>query len=444
MKLEFTRKININILTINFFINNPNASDNDSAKHLLFNLDEKAIFYSTKKAVHKISDHLENNEICISLNNIDNKYKLLILQLIAKQLYTFHKYKSDKSDKSDKSELYIYVFDYESNKNLINNIIHQINITNINRDFQNEPANIINPETFCTYAMKLLGKHKHLKTKIINNQDLKKQGFNLIYEMGKASVNKPKFMNIYYIQNQKYKTICLIGKGVCFDLGGVDIKKSNENLLSMKADKTGGCTVISLIKYIIESKLKINIIGLIPLIENVISGSSVLPGNIITSYSGKTVEITNTDAEGRIIMADAFSFSETLKNIDYIIDLATLTGSAEEYHCDTSAAIYTTNKSLQDIIEKIGEEVGDRIYSLPNWPEYVADIKSNVANVKNSYFKNCKKSGAFMASMFLSYFVPIKLRDKWVHFDITNNYDKYSNANTTILLINLITKICEF
>ena len=437
MKLEFTRKVNINHLLIKFCIDSSNSSDNNN----LFNLDTKAMFYSTKKAAQKIADYLEINkphEICISLSNIDNKYKLLILQLIAKQLYVFHKYRTDRTSGTD---LCIYVYDDESNKNLINHIIHQINITNINRDFQNEPANIINPETFCTYAMKLLGKHKHLKINVLNNQDLQNQGFNLIYEIGKASINKPKFMNIYYIQNPKYKTICLIGKGVCFDLGGVDIKKGDEHLVDMKADKTGGCTVIALIKYIIESKMKINIIGLIPLIENVISGNSVLPGDIIKSYSGKTVEITNTDAEGRIIMADAFGFSETLKNIDYIIDLATLTGSAEEYHCDTSAIVYTTNLDLQNIIEKLGEEVGDRIYSLPNWPEYVADIKSNVANVKNSYFKNCKKSGAFMASMFLSYFVPEKLRDKWVHFDITHRFDKYSNGNTTILLINLLNRL---
>ena len=436
MKLKFTKKININNFVINFF------TDNNDSKHLSFKLDVKAIFYSTKKAAQKIANYLEIhklNEIYISLSNIDNKYKLLILQLIAKQLYVFHKYKTDTAATSE--ELIIHVFDHESNKNVINHIIHQINITNINRNFQNEPSNIITPETFCTYAMKLLGKHKNLKVKILNNQDLQKQGFNLIYEMGQASVNKPKFMNIYYIQNPKYKTICLIGKGVCFDLGGVDIKKGDEHLVYMKADKTGGCTVVSLIKYVIETKMKINIIGLIPLIENVISGNSVLPGDIIKSYSGKTVEITNTDAEGRIIMADAFGFSETLKNIDYIIDLATLTGSAEEYHCDTSAAVYTTNAFLQDMIEQLGEEVGDRIYSLPNWPEYVADIKSNVANVKNTYFKNCKKSGAFMASMFLSYFVPEKLRDKWVHFDITNSYDNYSNGNTTILLINLLNRL---
>ena len=440
MKLEFTRKVNLNHLLIKFCINNasPNANNN------LFNLDTKAMFYSTKKAAQKIADYLDFNklnEICISLSNIDNKYKLLILQLIAKQLYVFHKYRTDRTDRNSGKDLCIYISDYESNKKLINHIIHQINITNINRDFQNEPANIINPETFCTYASKLLGKHKNLKINVLNNQDLQNQGFNLIYQMGKASVNKPKFMNIYYIQNPKYKTICLIGKGVCFDLGGVNIKKGTEDLVSMKGDKSGGCSVIALIKYIIESKIKINIIGLIPLIENVISGNSVLPGDIIKSYSGKTVEITNTDAEGRIIMADAFGFSETLKNIDYIIDLATLTGSAEEYHCDTSAVVYTTNLDLQNIIEKLGEEVGDRIYSLPKWPEYVADIKSNVANVKNAYFKNCKKSGAFMASMFLSYFVPEKLRDKWVHFDITHNFGKYSNANTTILLINLLNRL---
>ena len=362
MKLEFTRKVNPNHLLIKFCINNaiPNANNN------LFNLDTKAMFYSTKKAAEKIADLIDvqkQNEICIYLSNIDNKYKLLILQLIAKQLYVFHKYRTDRTDRTDRTggeDLCIYISDHESNKKLINQIIHEINITNINRDFQNEPANIINPETFCTYAIKLLGKHKHLKTKILSNQDLQNQGFNLIYEMGKASINKPKFMNIYYIQNPNYKTICLIGKGVCFDLGGIDIKKGDEHLVDMKGDKTGGCTVVSLIKYIIESKMKINIIGLIPLINNVISGNSVLPGDIIKSYSGKTVEITNTDAEGRIIMADAFGFSETLKNIDYIIDLATLTGSAEEYHCDTSAVVYTTNSVLQDIIEKLGEEVGYR------------------------------------------------------------------------------------
>ena len=261
MKLEFIKKINLNHLLINFFTNNASSNSSDN-KHLLFNLDSKAMFYSTKKAAQKIADYLDinkQNEICISLSNIDNKYKLLILQLIAKQLYVFHKYRTDcKNRKSvmDRTDLCIYVYDDESNKNLINHIIHQINITNINRDFQNEPANIINPETFCTYAMKLLGKHKHLKINVLNNQDLQNQGFNLIYEIGKASINKPKFMNIYYIQNPKYKTICLIGKGVCFDLGGVDIKKGDEHLVDMKADKTGGCTVIALIKYIIELKMK--------------------------------------------------------------------------------------------------------------------------------------------------------------------------------------------
>jgi leucyl aminopeptidase len=404
---------------------------------IFFQLDEKAIFYSTKKIAIKLATYNDKN-ICICLSNIDNKYKLLILQLIVKYLYSFNKYKNNKSGNTEQ----ILIKDDNENKALIEDIIHQINITNINRDFQNEPANKIYPETFCKYASNLLGKNKHLKIKILNDKDLKKQGFNLIYDIGKASINKPRLMIVNYIQNPKYKTICLIGKGVCFDLGGANIKAGNSHLPQMKADKTGACTVVLLIKYIIESKMKLNIVGLIPLVENVISGNLALPGNIIKSYSGKSVEVTDIDAEGRLIIADALGFSDTLKNIDYVIDLATLTGGAGHYHCDISAVIYTINKELKNIVDEIGEEVGDRIYSLNGWPEYVDVIKSNVADVKNLYFHECPNSGTFTAAMFLSYFVPKHLQNKWVHFDICHNFTKnLSNGNTTILMINLLKRL---
>ena len=437
MLLKFVKKCELkdDIVHIYFIFCDKQKLPNVSNKLVSFKLDENAMFYSTNKAAKQISN-LNTDKICISLSNIDNKHKLLILQLIAKQLYTFNKYKTDK-DRFDNQV--IFIVDKDSNKILLEDIIHQINITNINRDFQNEPANKIYPETFCKYAIKLLGKNKHLKTVVLDDHQLKKQGFNLIYDMGKASVNKPRFMSIYYTPNPKYKTICLVGKGVCFDLGGTDIKPGDSNLFRMKSDKSGGTTVISLIKYVIESNMKINIVGLIPLIENVISGEGVLPGDIIKSYSSKTVEITDTNAEGRLLLADAFGFIEMLKGIDYVIDLATLTGAAESYHCDTSAVIYTTNKGLKNTVEEIGEEVGERIHSLPGWSEYVDVVKSNVANVKNLYYEGCKNNGAFTAAMFLSYFVPKHLQNKWVHFDITHSYTgSYSNGNTTILMINLL------
>lgn len=416
-----------------------NKIKTDQGQVVFFQLDEKAMFYSTNKMAKKLAN-FNNRNICICLSNIDNKYKLLILQLIVKHLYSFNKYKTGKSDNT--SVEHIYIKDDNENKILIEDIIHQINIANINRDFQNEPANKIYPETFCTYAVNLLGKNKHLKIKILDDKDLKKQGFNLIYELGKASVNKPRFMIVNYIQNPKYKTICLIGKGVCFDLGGANIKEGGPKLVEMKTDKVGGCTLISLIKYVIESGMKINIIGLVPLIENIISGNLVLPGDIIKSFNGKTVEITNSNAEGRAIMADAFGFSDTLKNIDYIFDMATLTSAAESYHCDTSAAIYTTNTELKNMMEDISQEVGERIYFLPPWPEYVDNVKSNVANVKNLYFEGCKNSGAFMAAIFISYFVPKHLHDKWIHFDITHSVTgNLSNGTATILLLNLLKQL---
>jgi leucyl aminopeptidase len=409
----------------------------DNYKLIFFELNENKLFLTALQMAESISKYDEKN-ICIYTTNIDNKYKLLILQLIVKLSYRFTKYKTIKEHRT------IYIKDLPKNAKIIENIIHQINITNINRNFQNEPSNIIYPETFIQYANNLLPKkNKYLNTIVFDDNSLKKHGFNLISAMGSASSKKPRLMIINYKPNPKYKTLALVGKGVCFDTGGVDLKTGNDKLFQMKSDKTGATTVISLIKYIIESKLNINIIGVIPLIENAISGSGLNPGDIIKSYSGKTVEILNTDAEGRIILADAFGYLEKIKNIDYLIDIATLTGSS--LHCHTSAVIYTTNKELKNKIEDLSEIVGERIIILPQWDEYIEYTKSNIADVKNLYFDDCEKSSTFMATMFLSNFVPKYLRDKWIHLDISNSYTHhYSNGNSTILLINFIKSLSIF
>jgi leucyl aminopeptidase len=400
-----------------------------------YEIDKNTMFYTCNKIAKSINKLNENN-FCIYISNIDNKYKLLILQLICKQIYKFDKYKTKNNNKNN---INLYIKDLPKNKKFILDIIHQINITNLNRNFQNESSNIIYPESFVKYAINLLGKNKHLKINVLDNKDLKKQGFNLIHDMGKSSNNEPKFMIVNYLPDSKYKTICFIGKTVCFDTGGVNLKQYDKDLYQMKSDKTGGCTVISIIKYIIESNMKINIIGLLPIIDNSLSGNSINPGDIVKSYGNKTVEILNTDAEGRLIMADAFDYSNTLKNVDYIFDLATLTSSAEYYHCDVTAAILTLNTKLKNDIENISEHVGERVYFLPPWLEYMELSKSQIANVQNNNSSSCSKSGAFMASMFLANFVPKNLIDKWVHFDITHIYtDHFSNGNCTILLINLL------
>jgi leucyl aminopeptidase len=181
-------------------------------------------------------------------------------------------------------------------------------------------------------------------------------------------------------------------------------------------------------------------VGVIPLVENVVSGSAIMPGDIYTSYSGKTVEILNTDAEGRLILADALSYCEKY-NPDYIFDFATLTGWASKLHCDIAAAFYSPNAKLHRMIEDIGEECGDRTWGMPKWLEYKSYCKSKVADLKNYDLSvdGCTAGGGYMAAMFLAHFVPSRCIQNWVHFDICNNIDDHiMNANTMNLAINLI------
>jgi leucyl aminopeptidase len=397
---------------------------------ILYHIDPTTLYISMKDIAIKLK-HMNTN-ICLSLTNIPYQYKLLILHFICKYSYTFDKYMADKHNKV------IFVRDKKKNAKLIEHLIHQMMITNSNRDFQNEPANIINPATFCGYAKNFLKTTQGIKINIYNDHQLKNMGLKMISEMGKGSVFKPRLLELKYSCNRKNaRTVCVIGKGVTFDSGGLDLKNSS-SMDNMKLDKTGGCTVVSLLKYAADRKLGCNIIGLVPLIENSISAEALHPGDIIQSYNKKTVEIVNTDAEGRIILANAIEYSERFKP-DYIIDLATLTGSAEIFHCDVSAVFYTLNPKIKQIVENIGENVGERVVAMPTWPEYKEYTKGEVANVKNFGFSDCKRAGTYMAAMFLLNFVPEKLKNRWIHFDVTNIVtDKVVNGNSTLLMINLL------
>ena len=409
-------------------------------KVVFYGIDRDKLFFSVKSIAKSIAKNgVCKHKACFILNDItDLNHKLMLLQIISKNIYRFQKYKTPHSESGT-----FFIKDRLIMKPHIEDIIHQIHVANTNRDFSNEPANIIYPETFVTHTKNLIGNSDRIKIDVMDEDKLKREGFNLIIEMGKASIRKPRFMVIELkprVAKKEYKCICLIGKGVTFDSGSINLKTGkNKELFKMKSDKLGATTVVSLIKYFEEnSDINIHIIGLIPLIENGISGNVVYPGNIITSYGGKTVEILNTDAEGRLILAEALEYSSKFKNIDYIFDIATLTGDAEYFHCDTSAVIMTLDPKLKNIIEILSEKIGERVYMMPPWPEYMQSIESNVADVKN-IDSNCEKSGTFMASMFLLYFVPIPLRKKWVHFDVTHSYTNHlSNGNCTFLILNLI------
>jgi leucyl aminopeptidase len=400
------------------------------------------MFLQLKQACDKISQH---QFITLDLRKIQNdNYKLFIVNMITKKMYAFVKYKT--LDK--KQPCKIYLLDNRENAAIINTIIKKMIIMNESRDLQNEPANIITPATFCSRTRSMFKNlSSNVKISVFDDKTCKDKGLLLLHEMGKAGAHKSRFLIIEYAgatgaAGGALKTFGLLGKGVTFDAGGLNIKTGSSMSYAMKSDKTGGCAVVSIIKYLASINAKCNVVGLVPLIENMISGESVHPGNVIKSYNGKTVEVLDTDAEGRLILADALGYCNNYK-LDYIFDMATLTGWTDYLHCDHSASFFTCNKHLCDLMCQLGEQIGERVIPLPMWPEYSMYTKSSIADFKNLQFSSCSRPGGFMASMFLYNFVPDNLKKKWIHMDISNNYTgSYSNGNCVLLCLELILKLC--
>lgn len=396
----------------------------DDCKYILLKQDPYLVLKKLFKSLEL------NKKIVLDISQADKKHKQMILNIAERYLYRFNKYSTVKENNK------IMVYDINAD---VDWIIKKNKYITFTKDIINEPANVATP----TYIASFVKRHiKNAKVIIYNNDQIINRGLNLVHAVGRGSSNEPRFVVIEYLPKKAGidKTICLCGKGVVFDAGGTQIKTGSSNSYAMKADKTGGCIVIGLLKYFSEMEIPCNLIGVVPLVENVVSGSAIMPGDIYKSYSGKTVEILNTDAEGRLILADALSYCEKY-NPDYIFDFATLTGWASRLHCDIAAAFYSPNAKLHKMIEDVGEDCGDRTWGMPKWLEYKSYCKSKVADLKNYDLTvdGCTAGGGYMAAMFLAHFVPAKCLKNWVHFDICNNIDNHiMNANTMNLAINLI------
>jgi leucyl aminopeptidase len=233
-----------------------------------------------------------------------------------------------------------------------------------------------------------------------------------IVAVGKGSNNPPKMIILeYHGATDDQKPYLLVGKAVTFDTGGISLKPGDK-MDEMKFDKCGGCTVIAILKAIASLKLPINVIGIIPSVENMPSSTSYRPGDIIRMYSGKTVEILNTDAEGRMILADALAYGIALYNPKAVIDLATLTGACIIALGANVAAAIGTNKQLINKLRMVSEKTGEKIWELPLYDEFHDQIKSTVADIKNL---GGRPGGAITAAAFLSNFTDSLA---WIHLDI--------------------------
>jgi len=287
--------------------------------------------------------------------------------------------------------------------------------TNFARDLANHPGNILTP-TRLSLETKKLAQENNLRCKILSLPQIKKLKMNSFLAVASGSKQPPKLIILEYRptkhlpKEKKYDTLALVGKGITFDAGGLSLKTS-EGMLEMKGDMTGGAVVLSVIAASAKLKLPLNLIGIIPAAENLPSGSALKIGDIITSHSGKTIEILNTDAEGRLILADAISYAKVFKP-DAILDIATLTSAIKIALGTICAGVFGNHEKLKTQMIQAGQKTGERVWELPLWNDYQELIKSDLADIKNV---GGKPAGAIIAARFLRNFVG---DHPWVHVDI--------------------------
>lgn len=412
-----------------YFVNNINDSNNvikvaSMKKNCDIKINNHLDIINVSSKIKTLLNYNNNfkKKAIFNLEKLDIKFVEAFIYRILQGNYYFDKYKKNNIERT---VLYFYVpqMKFENRRN----ITSIINGSYITRDIINEPSNISTPENFVKYSKYIFRDIKNVKITVFNEKHMKKMGLNLINAVGIPSQNKPRFLIIDYnppIKNKK--TICLVGKGVTIDTGGYSMKKS-ERMVNMYMDKEGASISVGITYTLSKEKYKNRIICLCPLVENIVSHSSLKPNDIIKAYNGQTVEIVNTDAEGRLILADALTYACNKYKPDYIFDFATLTGWSQRINCHSSFTYFTSNEKIARDVEEYGNKYSEKNIRIPAWLEYISFIKSRVADVKNAGY-DCKNSDGLMASLFLMNFIPKKYRKNWSHFDIRmSNYNNNVN-----------------
>jgi leucyl aminopeptidase len=330
-------------------------------------------------------------------------------------LYRFDRYFTEKKEKEKKVTRFTLISDDAKESREIRQGIQLAQViveaTCFARDLENAPSNEIYPESLAE-AARQSGKKHGFKVTALEKRQIEKLGMGGLLAVNQGSSKPPRFIILEYgvSHSESAGTVVLVGKGVTFDTGGISIKPAS-GMSEMKMDMSGAAAVIGTFEAVARLKMPVHIVGLIPATENMPSGSAVKPGDIVRHYGGKTSEVDNTDAEGRLILADALGYAEKYKP-DAVIDLATLTGACVVALAHLATGMMGNDEKLMDALKKAGEKTYERVWPLPLFEEYEKLIKSDVADVKNV---GGRWGGAITAALFLKKFV----RDyKWVHLDI--------------------------
>lgn len=327
--------------------------------------------------------------------------------------YHFNKYKTQLKEEKPKTVYFAtksknMAKKFEDLKKIKNNVF-------LARDLGNEPANVLNPETYSEFCKTLT--NTGLEVEVLEEDQIRELGMNAVIAVGQGSIVRPRFVILKWQGLDKFENpIALVGKGVTFDSGGLSLKTS-ESMRDMKDDMGGSAAILGAMKTLAENKVKANVVAVFALVENMPSGSAVKIGDVIKSMSGQTIEILNTDAEGRLILADSLYYAITKFQPSTVIDIATLTGAISIALGEHYAGVFTRNEDLYKEVEKASKKVNESVWRMPL--EEVGSSLDSVMNSKIADVKNIsenKYSGASNAAQFLQRFTD--KHPRWLHIDI--------------------------
>lgn len=348
--------------------------------------------------------------------------------------YEFTTYKSPNKKKKELKEILVCgVSSKDAKKGFATGLVIADG-ANHARDVANTPGDDMTPSILGNSAKNLLSKLP-VKVTVLDEAAIKKLKMNLLHAVGKGADDRPRFIIMEYwgagapTKAKKAKDpIVLVGKGITYDTGGLNVKPTG-GMHDMHMDMSGGAAVIGAIHALATLGVKQNVIGLIPAAENSISATSMRAGDIVTSMSGKTVEILHTDAEGRMVLADALTYAQKFYTPKVIIDCATLTGASLVALGQQASAVLTKNEELQNTLMKLGEESGDLVWPLPLWDEYKQYLKGTRADINNVVAPTSRYAGCIEGGTFLSFFVDKKIA--WAHIDIAPRMESIPSDKLT-------------
>ena len=381
-------------------------------------LGAKFFGYLDSNSFNKIS-FLDTNLNFLNQKNSRFLYEFILGFLV--KSYKFDKYQTKKNQKNFILNLSgDFKNKFFGKNSRYKSLLDGINLT---KNLVSEPGNILHPDEYVNRLKKL--KTTGLKVTIFDKKKLKKLGMNALLGVGQGSVRGSYLATIEWNgSSKKQQPLAFVGKGVCFDTGGISLKPA-KFMEDMTYDMAGSAVVVGLLKTLALRKAKVNAVGVVGLVENMPDGNAQRPGDIVKSYSGKTIEILNTDAEGRLVLADALTYTEKKFKPKFIIDLATLTGAIIVSLGSEYAGLFSNDDKISDQLSKAGEKVGEKVWRMPLNDNYDKLIDSKKADMQNINYVG--GAGSTTAAQFLQRFILNKT--PWAHLDIAGMaFSKYGGA----------------